>query len=387
MENSIESIPLKEKDFMEYINIIATVQLVFLFFILFFKNKNILNKILGLIILTPIFSFTFNTLDLLNALSDSVFGVFYHTIIITSFLFAPLVFYYINMMCGKRMSFKHPLFIATLVLIAYDLFAMIKFLLLTDLEKKNFIEAIKNGDFPTDILYLSVLFFIIQQLYFTLSAIQVYRFRKKVSNTLSYRSSLGTEFTLRFIILAWGANIISLICYFILPMRFVEFVMLPIILFIISNFIFYYAFRYQVFFHEDTYRIFLKDLELVNTETELPNLQGKKSLHAKTINEFLETKKAYLNPEYTIFDLSKDLGYSYSEVSNIINKDMGYNFSKLINRLRVEEAKIALKENIDSLTVEAIGKMAGFKSRASFYRVFKSETGKTPLEYLKSQES
>ena len=40
-----------------------------------------------------------------------------------------------------------------------------------------------------------------------------------------------------------------------------------------------------------------------------------------------------------------------------------------------------------NLTLNAIGKMAGFKSDATFYRVFKSETGVTPSFFIKNKNA
>jgi AraC-like DNA-binding protein len=42
-----------------------------------------------------------------------------------------------------------------------------------------------------------------------------------------------------------------------------------------------------------------------------------------------------------------------------------------------------LKDGTNSkITIEAIGKQSGFKTRSHFYTVFKEKTGFTPTEYL-----
>ncbi len=44
-----------------------------------------------------------------------------------------------------------------------------------------------------------------------------------------------------------------------------------------------------------------------------------------------------------------------------------------------------IDENYNNLTLTAIGKMAGFKSSATFYRVFKQKTGVTPSFFMKNK--
>jgi len=65
------------------------------------------------------------------------------------------------------------------------------------------------------------------------------------------------------------------------------------------------------------------------------------------------------------------------------NSDDG-NFYNFINRYRVREAKELLRSAAESRTsVEAIGLMAGFRSRSTFYEAFRKDTGKTPAQFRK----
>lgn len=372
---------------MEYVNIIIATQIIFLFLVLYFKNDNYLNKLLACIILIPGITSVFNALDILNVLPNWLFGTLYFFIIQLAFLFAPLIFYYIYLLSGKRVSLYHPLFVTTGLIMAYGVYGAINFTLMPAPEQDLYVTQIKSGDFPLEILIPSLLFFIMQQFYFTLSAIKIYHFKKKVSQVLSSRSNLKIAFMQRFVTLTWSLNIATTTLYILIPMRFVEFVIIPIALFIILNFITYYAFKYQAIFDETTYKTFQKDVALLNATSNITQKiphHEQNELRATAIQEYLSTTKAYLNPDYTIFDLSNDLDCPHHEVSSVINKEMRLNFSKLINNFRVEEAKTILKEKIQSLTIEGIGKMAGFKSRASFYRAFKDKTGKTPTEYIKT---
>lgn len=100
------------------------------------------------------------------------------------------------------------------------------------------------------------------------------------------------------------------------------------------------------------------------------------------IKQYLQTQKPYLNPEYSLQLMSEDLDLSRQNLSQTINEVFGKNFYQLINAYRVEEVKRLLQSpQSDRLTMEGLAYEAGFNSKASFYRVFKEFTGRTPAAY------
>ncbi|NJB81533.1 helix-turn-helix domain-containing protein [Wenyingzhuangia aestuarii] len=341
---------------------------------------------MALIILIPGFNFISNTINLLGGSANAPFlyGSLFFFVQGTSMLFAPLVFYYTSLMCGKKVKLTYGLFWVTGLIICYNFYQFLEFFSLPENLKIQFLEGLKNEEFPMGQLVINLLFIIMQQVYFTIAAIRVFKFKNKIKDVFSTRSTLKVGFVQNFITLVWVLNIISLILYATIPMYLVEYIVLPLVIICINFFIVYFAFEYRVIFNKDTYAIFLKDLKLLD----LNNIQdskieiSKRELHANDIMEFLKSNKTYLNPDYTIFDLAKDLNTSQQLVSSIINKEMQQSFSRLINHYRVEESKVLLKEKSDTITIEAISELSGFKSRASFYRAFKNETQQTPSQYL-----
>ena len=102
------------------------------------------------------------------------------------------------------------------------------------------------------------------------------------------------------------------------------------------------------------------------------------------IKIYLDNEKPYLNPNFSIAQISTDLGVPQNHVSYCINTLFNTKFSKLKTKLRVEQTKIYLNESQHSkITIDGIAQMVGFSSRSSFYGAFKEETGMTPSEYLK----
>ncbi|TKG94969.1 AraC family transcriptional regulator [Puteibacter caeruleilacunae] len=105
----------------------------------------------------------------------------------------------------------------------------------------------------------------------------------------------------------------------------------------------------------------------------------------KSIVQVLESDKLYANPELTLGKLAKDAGINQRVVSKAINQNANQNFNLFINTYRVEEAKRLLKNGeYEALCIEAIGEMAGFNSKATFYATFKKICGISPSVFRES---
>ncbi|MDW3650000.1 MAG: AraC family transcriptional regulator [Bacteroidia bacterium] len=116
-------------------------------------------------------------------------------------------------------------------------------------------------------------------------------------------------------------------------------------------------------------------------ETTEQNNKGQSEVITK-LNAAIEAHKLYRNPSLSLSDLSKIVDISERLISNAINQELGKNFFQLINEYRVEEMKERLKDpNNDHLKILSLAFDAGFNSKASFNRVFKSYTGQTPKEF------
>ena len=103
---------------------------------------------------------------------------------------------------------------------------------------------------------------------------------------------------------------------------------------------------------------------------------------SQKLEKALEKKKLYLKPNLTRADLAEELGVSVVYISSLLNEEMQASFYELINRYRVEEAlRLIQAGNLKQITVEALAKEAGFKSKSTFNKVFKQYTGTTPTRY------
>ena len=100
-------------------------------------------------------------------------------------------------------------------------------------------------------------------------------------------------------------------------------------------------------------------------------------------SEYALSSKAYLRPDISLVLFSREAGIPQRTLSCSINGYLHRNFFEFINGMRIEEAKRRLLEldasgyNIDSIYTEC-----GFRSRSTFYLVFKKTTGLTPAAWL-----
>jgi len=102
----------------------------------------------------------------------------------------------------------------------------------------------------------------------------------------------------------------------------------------------------------------------------------------QTIRSYIESQKPYLNPDYNLELMAKDLNINRQNLSQTINDEIGKNFYQLINEFRVTEFKKYLNDpKMNHITFLGLAYEAGFNSKSSFYRLFKEITGETPTEY------
>jgi AraC-like DNA-binding protein len=107
---------------------------------------------------------------------------------------------------------------------------------------------------------------------------------------------------------------------------------------------------------------------------------------AAQIMGYLNQEKPYLNPDFSLTDITIALKISQNHINYCINEVMQTKFSDLKSKLRVNHSIVLLQNNLhDSHTIEAIGEQSGFKSRSKFYAAFKERTGQTPSEFVERE--
>jgi AraC-like DNA-binding protein len=112
-----------------------------------------------------------------------------------------------------------------------------------------------------------------------------------------------------------------------------------------------------------------------------------------TIRQVLENHLLVNTPfrktGYTISDLSNEVSIPSYLLSAFINQEYGKNFNELINEYRVDFFLDLVKQPDanSQYKLEALGKEAGFNTRASFIRAVKKKTGLTPSDFVTKKDN
>ena len=95
-------------------------------------------------------------------------------------------------------------------------------------------------------------------------------------------------------------------------------------------------------------------------------------------------ERLFLQPKFGRDDLLRLCNVSKNDLPRILRQYARVNnVSDYLNHLRVEYA-VRLMHEKPNLSMDGIGKEAGFNSRSTFYRAFFKEFGMTPAQYLKA---
>ncbi len=100
------------------------------------------------------------------------------------------------------------------------------------------------------------------------------------------------------------------------------------------------------------------------------------------IEEYLHTQKPYLESGFRMQDMVEGSGIPRHHLSAVINTVYQKNFNALVNEYRINHVKENIhKKQWSNFSLEGIGMEAGFKSRSTFLKAFKKETGMTPSAF------
>lgn len=99
-----------------------------------------------------------------------------------------------------------------------------------------------------------------------------------------------------------------------------------------------------------------------------------------TIHKWFDDTKCYLNSDYSLDHLEKDIKINRKDISLSINKLTKQNFYQFIAYYRVKHAKEMIL-NKNKFTLETLSSDCGFYSKSTFNKYFKKFEGQTPSSF------
>ena len=103
------------------------------------------------------------------------------------------------------------------------------------------------------------------------------------------------------------------------------------------------------------------------------------------IEQYLQLEQPFLNPDFSLIDLSLALDLPMRMVSSAIKSCLGVGFPEFINKRRVTflEQLLLNKPEMLNFSVDALAKSVGFSSRSGFYKAFKKiENYESPTQMI-----
>jgi len=107
-----------------------------------------------------------------------------------------------------------------------------------------------------------------------------------------------------------------------------------------------------------------------------------------TLDQLIKEKSLHHKPRLSLNDLATQTGLNTRDISQAINQGAGCSFCDYINKLRLNSLKNKLKSNNnEKASILDLAFSVGFNSKSSFNVIFKRETGITPSQFIKTQNT
>lgn len=100
------------------------------------------------------------------------------------------------------------------------------------------------------------------------------------------------------------------------------------------------------------------------------------------LHNHMASQQAYLDPDLNLSELASQVGWSRSRLSEVINQEFGLNFNDFVNDYRNAHVKRLIREGRHrQYSLLGIAFESGFRSKATFNRVFQKLNGMSPSTY------
>jgi len=371
----------------------------YLFAVLLLLSKRRSARILGVYMLCTFFTYAVNA-NMYFLKISTINYLFYYFIPFASLTLLPLMYIYVSYISSETYVFRKRDFFHFLPAILWFLIVTSFLLSLPQEVRGNIIHGYdKESDYYRNVrfcfLITNALIFLQVFIYSGLMLNLLIKHKKTLEKIYSFKEMLSLNWLLIFVSVFFAYYLFEFIVFVSLGMP----VNLNVYFLIITLHVFFVGvmgykqrdiYNKNRFFHLKHF-----DSGHLDQNEQPENLIQKLRKNTPVSEEetfeivskirfLMETKKIFVNPELSLYDLAHELNIHKNYLSHIINEEFGVNFYTFINSYRIEEAKQLLTdERNDKLSIEGIAQNVGFKTRHVFYPVFKKTTGLTPAAFKK----
>ncbi len=122
-----------------------------------------------------------------------------------------------------------------------------------------------------------------------------------------------------------------------------------------------------------------------STESIEPNSNNFETLLFNALTSHFENTKPYLNAKLKLDEIAIVLNTTQKDINKVLKDNNIVSFYAFVNEYRVNEARRLFEDPIHKhLKLDAIGELAGFGTRQTFYSAFMQFTGVNPGYYRKN---
>jgi AraC-like DNA-binding protein len=302
----------------------------------------------------------------------------------TELVIAPLIYFYIRSLIDSKFKFKRKDLLHFIPFVLSQAFSFIVYISVISVEEFSQKDIIAESMYFNSVKQIEeylVIISIVYYLYAGYSNLKSYR--KWLNNTTS--DSTFPEFSWLRSIYIFSAivatfSFINISLDFFFNLRDVSNTHWQAYQIFISFFIYYLGFIGYKQPHFDLVEI---DTILEDSKETVINSQKDNEI-GKALNKALEVDRIFLNPTINLQQVSNLLGVNQRNLSHVINNSFHKTFRDLINDYRISEVKLKLiDKEFEHMSILGIALECGFNSEASFYRIFKKNTGLSPKEFIK----
>ncbi|MEO9871604.1 helix-turn-helix domain-containing protein [Ekhidna sp.] len=134
------------------------------------------------------------------------------------------------------------------------------------------------------------------------------------------------------------------------------------------------------------YHFILNPTKSVSLITSDKKLASTKTLDlACNLKEIMLEKRLYRKPDLSLSFIAAELNTSSNSLTEVLKEHFRLTYYDFINEYRILDIVERFKNGDDrKYTIKTISEEAGFRSKTTFIKAFKKETGMLPKEYLSS---